>query len=588
MLTLEKFEEASEKVKEVVLPTNLIYSEYFSAQTGNKVYLKPENMQYTGAYKVRGAYYKISTLSEEERKKGLITASAGNHAQGVAYAAKIYGVPATIVMPTTTPLIKVNRTKSYGAEVVLYGNVYDEACQYALKLAKEKGLTFVHPFNDETVATGQGTIAMEIFKELPTVDIILVPIGGGGLAAGVSTLAKLLNLNIKVIGAVKAGKQMADAIVEYIGGMEVVKAFSQSAGSYKKYSDAVNYNANYYVDWMRENQKTMSAYNAILPSVLICVLPCGFAFWLSGSLELSTFLSIVIFSLGLIGPIIAAFTFTDDLAVLWTNVEEISQLLNAEELNHKETPIKLEDTGISLRSVSFSYDGTTEVLHDVNLAIHPGTMTALVGPSGSGKSTVAKLIAGYWDVTSGSITLGGHELKDMPLSEIADQISYVSQDNYLFNRSIRENIRMGRPSATDAEVEQAAKQSGCDAFIRKLDNGYDTVVGSAGSHLSGGERQRIAIARAMLKNAPVVILDEATAYIDPENEALVQKAISTLTVGKTLIVIAHRLSTIVGADNIVVVKDGTIHAQGTHEKLLETCPLYRDMWQAHIGAKDQM
>ena len=400
--------------------------------------------------------------------------------------------------------------------------------------------------------------------------------------------AGMKNYPVKWEGAVKAGKQMTDAIVEYIGGIEVVKAFSQSAGSYKKYSDAVNYNANYYVVWMRENQKTMSAYNAILPSVLICVLPCGFAFWFSGSLELSTFLSIVIFSLGLIGPIIAAFTFTDDLAVLGTNVEEISQLLNAEELNHKETPIKLENTGISLRSVSFSYDGTTEVLHDVNLAIHPGTMTALVGPSGSGKSTVAKLIAGYWDVTSGSITLGGHELKDMPLSEIADQISYVSQDNYLFNRSIRENIRMGSPSATDAEVEQAAKQSGCDAFIRKLDNGYDTVVGSAGSHLSGGERQRIAIARAMLKNAPVVILDEATAYIDPENEALVQKAISTLTVGKTLIVIAHRLSTIVGADNIVVVKDGTIHAQGTHEKLLETCPLYRDMWQAHIGAKDQM
>ena len=400
--------------------------------------------------------------------------------------------------------------------------------------------------------------------------------------------AGMKNYPVKWEGAVKAGKQMTDAIVEYIGGIEVVKAFSQSAGSYKKYSDAVNYNANYYVDWMRENQKTMSAYNAILPSVLICVLPCGFSFWLSGSLELSTFLSIVIFSLGLVGPIIAAFTFTDDLAVLGTNVEEISQLLNAEELNHKETPIKLENTGISLRSVSFSYDGTTEVLHDVNLAIHPGTMTALVGPSGSGKSTVAKLIAGYWDVTSGSITLGGHELKDIPLSEIADQISYVSQDNYLFNRSIRENIRMGRPSATDAEVEQAAKQSGCDAFIRKLDNGYDTVVGSAGSHLSGGERQRIAIARAMLKNAPVVILDEATAYIDPENEALVQKAISALTVGKTLIVIAHRLSTIVGADNIVVVKDGTIHAQGTHEKLLETCPLYRDIWQAHIGAKDQM
>ena len=205
MLTLEKFEEASEVVKKVILRTKLVYSEYFSDMTGNKVYFKPENMQYTGAYKVRGAYYKISTMSPEEREKGLVTASAGNHAQGVAYAAKLYGVKATIVMPTTTPLIKVNRTKSYGAEVVLYGNVYDVACKYALKLAEENGSTFVHPFDDEVVATGQGTIAMEIFKDLPTVDIILVPVGGGGLATGVSTLAKLLNPNIKVIGVEPAG-----------------------------------------------------------------------------------------------------------------------------------------------------------------------------------------------------------------------------------------------------------------------------------------------------------------------------------------------------------------------------------------------
>ena len=202
MMTLDKFEEASERVKEVILPTNLIYSEYYSAQTGAKVYFKPENMQYTGAYKVRGAYYKISTLSEEERAKGLITASAGNHAQGVAYAAKIFGVKAVIVMPTTTPLIKVNRTKSYGAEVVLHGDVYDDACAYAMKLAEENGYTFVHPFDDEVVATGQGSIAI---KELPTVDIILVPIGGGGLACGVSTLAKLLNPNITVIGVEPAG-----------------------------------------------------------------------------------------------------------------------------------------------------------------------------------------------------------------------------------------------------------------------------------------------------------------------------------------------------------------------------------------------
>ena len=205
MLTLDKFEEASEKVKEVTLETKLIYSNYLSAQTGNKIYLKPENMQFTGDYKVRGAYYKISTLSDEERKKGLITASAGNHAQGVAYAAKCYGAKAVIVMPTTTPLIKVNRTKSYGAEVILYGDVYDEACAHAYELAKQHGYTFIHPFDDLAVATGQGTIAMEIFKELPLVEYILVPVGGGGLATGVSTLAKLLNPKIKVIGVEPAG-----------------------------------------------------------------------------------------------------------------------------------------------------------------------------------------------------------------------------------------------------------------------------------------------------------------------------------------------------------------------------------------------
>ena len=205
MLTLEKFEEAAEEVKKVTLETKLIYSDYFSAKTGNKVYLKPENMQFTGAYKVRGAYYKMSTLTEEERQKGIITASAGNHAQGVAYAAKCYGVKATIVMPTTTPLMKVNRTKGYGAEVVLHGDVYDEACAHAYELAEQHGYTFIHPFDDEAVATGQGTIAMEIFKELPLVDYILCPIGGGGLATGVSTLAKLLNPKIKVIGVEPAG-----------------------------------------------------------------------------------------------------------------------------------------------------------------------------------------------------------------------------------------------------------------------------------------------------------------------------------------------------------------------------------------------
>ena len=211
MLTLDCFEEASEKVKEVTLETKLVYSDFLSTQTGNKVYLKPENMQFTGAYKVRGAYYKISTLSEEERERGLITASAGNHAQGVAYAAKCYGCKAVIVMPTTTPLIKVNRTKGYGAEVILHGDVYDEACAYALELSEKEGYTFIHPFDDLAVATGQGSIAMEIFKELPLVEYILVPIGGGGLATGVSVLAKLLNPKIKVIGVEPAGANCMQA-----------------------------------------------------------------------------------------------------------------------------------------------------------------------------------------------------------------------------------------------------------------------------------------------------------------------------------------------------------------------------------------
>ena len=211
MMTLDKFEQAYEIVQKVILPTKLVYSDYFSDLTGNKVYFKPENMQKTGAYKIRGAYYKISTLTDEERSKGLITASAGNHAQGVAYAAKAYNCKAIIVMPTTTPLMTVNRTKAYGAEVILYGDVYDEACNYALKLAEEKGYTFIHPFDDLDVATGQGSIAMEIIKELPTVDIILVPIGGGGLATGVSTLVKLLNPNIKVIGIEPEGANCMEA-----------------------------------------------------------------------------------------------------------------------------------------------------------------------------------------------------------------------------------------------------------------------------------------------------------------------------------------------------------------------------------------
>lgn len=250
-------------------------------------------------------------------------------------------------------------------------------------------------------------------------------------------------------------------------------------------------------------------------------------------------------------------------------------------------PVALNSQEIRLNDVSFSYSGNDDnAIQNINLTIKPGTVTALVGPSGSGKSTITKLIAGFWDVSAGSITLDGKDLRTIPQKQLADQIAYVSQDNYLFDDTIRENIRMGRLSASDAEVEEAAKAAGCDTFIRNLENGYDTNVGGAGGHLSGGERQRIAIARAMLKNAPIVILDEATAYIDPENEEVVQEAVSKLVAGKTLIIIAHRLSTITDSDQIVVMNNSCISDIGTHDELLKKSPLYKEMWQAHIGAKD--
>lgn len=388
-------------------------------------------------------------------------------------------------------------------------------------------------------------------------------------------------------GAVEVGRRMANAIVEYVGGIQVVKAFSQSAGSYKRYSDAVTENAQYYVDWMAENQKFMAVMQTVIPSVLLPVLPVGLLLWSAGSLSAATFLTIVVLSLGLTGPLISAMTFVDELAVVGTNVGEISAILDAPELRRPEQEAVLRGTAIHLDHVSFTYkaeDG--EVLHDVSLDIEPGTVTALVGPSGSGKSTIAKLIAGFWDVSGGSITLGGAGLKDIPLEQMNRQIAYVSQDNYLFDCTVRENIRMGRLDATDEEVERVAKAAGCDEFIRALDQGYDTICGGGGGHLSGGEKQRISIARAMLKDAPIVILDEATASIDPENEAVIQRAISNLTRGKTLIVIAHRLGTVADADNIVVIERGRITGQGRQEKLLQQCPLYAQMWNTYLGTRD--
>ena len=413
------------------------------------------------------------------------------------------------------------------------------------------------------------------------ISLITIPVGMVFMATILKTYPQQYE------GSVKINQRMNNAVVEYVNGIEVIKAFNQSAASYGKYSDAVHENADYFYKWMKSCQWAMASYNAICPAVLITVLPAGVLFYAAGSITSANLITIIILSLGIVGPLIAASNFADSLGMVGTVVNEIAALLDGRELVRPTQPVSLDSQEIRLNDVSFSYnnDGDNAIQH-IDLTIKPGTVTALVGPSGSGKSTITKLIAGFWDVGAGSITLGGKDLRTIPQKQLADQIAYVSQDNYLFDDTIRENIRMGRLSASDAEVEEVAKAAGCDAFIRRLENGYDTNVGGAGGHLSGGERQRIAIARAMLKNAPIIILDEATAYIDPENEAVVQQAVSKLVAGKTLIIIAHRLSTITDSDQIVVMKDGSISGIGTHDELLKTSELYREMWQAHIGAMD--
>lgn len=352
-------------------------------------------------------------------------------------------------------------------------------------------------------------------------------------------MAVMTNYGKQYEGSVKVTQAMNSTIVEYIGGIEVIKAFNQGKNSYEKFSQRVLANASYFYQWMKSCQLPVSISRTLAPTTLITILPVGWAMYLGGSLDIETFITVIILSLGIAGPLLAAMDFVDSLAKVGTIVGEVDSILSSEEQQHGMTPVSFSSEDIRLDHVSFGYHADQEILHDVSLSIPSGTMTA-----------------------------------------------FVSQNNYLFNESVRENIRMGKTGASDREVEAAAKAAGCDPFIRKLENGYDTVVGGGGAHLSGGERQRIAIARAMLKDAPIVILDEATAYIDPENEAVVQKAVARLVKGKTVIVIAHRLSTITDADKIFVVSAGRITAAGTHEELLERSSLYHEMWQAHIGAKD--
>lgn len=411
--------------------------------------------------------------------------------------------------------------------------------------------------------------------------LIVLPLGG------FCFLTMLNGYEEKYQRSVDSTKALNDTAVEYINGIEVIKAFGQSKTSYAKFVSAAKEGADCFIEWMRGCLFGQSAGMAIFPATLLGILPIGCALSMRGTLSADTFLSVIVLSFGIMQPLITAFSYTDDLAQVSTIMGEVTSILEKDDLKRPEKAEVLpKDNSITLTDVHFRYK-EEEVLHGVNMHIAPGTVNALVGPSGSGKSTIARLIASLWDVDEGSITLGGVNLKDLPLKECTDRIAYVSQDNYLFDLSVMDNIRMGRKGATDEDVIAAAKKCGCHDFIMSLEKGYQTICGSSGGHLSGGERQRISIARAMLKDAPIVILDEATSYTDPENEAVIQSALANLIQGKTLLVIAHRLSTIADADQIFVVEDGRIAAHGTQEELLADCPLYQEMWKAHISVRDE-
>lgn len=378
---------------------------------------------------------------------------------------------------------------------------------------------------------------------------------------------------------------MNSTIVEYVNGMEVIKAFNQTASSMDRFQSSVLKVRDVTTKWYRHCWPFMSISQAILPTSIAFVLPVGMALFSNGPVSIPELILSILLSMAIVGSLQTFLDFWESLAVIAEVQPRIQALLDMEEFPEPKQPKHSSGADVEMKDVHFGY-GDSEIIHGISFVAKAGTITALVGPSGSGKSTLAKLIARFWDVDAGAVLVGDTDIRELALSELTEQISYVSQENFLFNMSLRDNIRIGKPEATDKEVEWAAAQAGCDEFITQFPQGYDTNAGDAGARLSGGERQRIAIARAILKDAPIVILDEATAFTDPENEDKLQRSIDRLTKGKTLIVIAHRLSTIMYADQILVLEDGQITARGTHEQLLASSETYLDMWKAHISAMD--
>ncbi len=415
-----------------------------------------------------------------------------------------------------------------------------------------------------------------------------------GLANFISVIAGVICASVMLVKSqgefgytVQKTKYLNDTAVEYINGIEVIKAFGKTGSSYEKFVNAAREGADCFIRWMRKCIWWQSGTMCFTPATFLGVLPVGLLLVKNGSLPADEFITCIILSAGLITPLITAFSYSDDISKMKTIFGEVTEILERKEMI-RPSEVTEEPVGsdIVLKDVHFTYKDK-EILHGINMEIKQGEVTAMVGPSGTGKSTVARLIDSLWDVDSGTITYGGVDITKLPLDYYMGKIAYVAQDNYLFDMTVKENIRLGKPGATDEEVVGAAMATGCHEFILGLENGYDTEVGGAGGHLSGGERQRICIARAMLKDAPVVIMDEATAYTDPENEALVQESVAKLVQGRTLIVIAHRLSTIKDADKIFVINDGNVEAEGTHDELLSNCELYKKMWEAHSMVKDE-
>ena len=412
--------------------------------------------------------------------------------------------------------------------------------------------------------------------------LITVPI------AFVAYAMMMKNFNQQYADYMESNNYVNGVIVEYVEGIEVIKAFNQSSTSYEKFAHAVESFKDYTLKWYQSTWKLMNFGSAVLPSTFLGTLPVGLLLYYNGTLTPQDLVICLILSLGIVGPLMNFTTYVNEMKTVEYAVHDVDKLLSVSELPDEKTDVRLTHYDIHLQEVAFSYDQTQEnnVLSHISLDIPEGKFTALVGPSGGGKSTIARLIARFWDVSDGSITIGGTDIRKIPLSQLADTVSFVTQDNFLFNCSIKENIRLGNPQASDEEVFAAAKAACCDEFILNLEHGYDTMAGDAGNRLSGGEKQRISIARMILKNSPIVILDEATAFTDQENEEKIRRSIAALTKGKTLLVIAHRLSTIKNADQIIVLKEGEVRASGTHQELLAENSLYRDMWNAHIGAKN--